>query len=307
VPTDPAEIAALAARLADDVLRDGFCIVPLVQIGAPGAADLSAMRAAIDRHYRRLLHSHEALCEAAGLHRDLESDGYQNFHERGRGRFEILDHATVTLPMEELVTKEPGRTLLYRVLHGCFHSAGATDPVGDICENAHFRRMSSGCFYAIPGAQAQPWHTDAPSLAPKVPLRPYALNVFIPLVPLGPENGTQFARGTHVAPHQPPELKDYDWCAPRVPVGCALIFDYRVWHRGLGNRTQETRPCLFATFAPPWYHDTHNFSTRRYRRPLEVIPGIDDTAGERYARRRAREEAAASDDLGVERGSSAPQ
>ena len=66
-------------------------------------------------------------------------------------------------------------------------------------------------------------------------------------------------------------MSAYPLLAPRVAVGEALLFDYRVWHRGLGNRGGENRPCVYATYAVPWYRDVHNFGARRYQQRLDVV------------------------------------
>ena len=45
-----------------------------------------------------------------------------------------------------------------------------------------------------------------------------------------------------------------------VDVGGAVIFDYRLYHRGLANNSATTsRPMLYLTFAKSWFSDTENF------------------------------------------------
>ena len=47
--------------------------------------------------------------------------------------------------------------------------------------------------------------------------------------------------------------------APIVAQGSAVLFDYRVLHRGLANTSSVIRPILVYTFAKPWYKDVLNF------------------------------------------------
>ena len=50
--------------------------------------------------------------------------------------------------------------------------------------------------------------------------------------------------------------------APCLKKGSALIFDYRVLHRGKRNISSESRPVLVFTFAKPFYKDVLNFNKR---------------------------------------------
>ena len=58
---------------------------------------------------------------------------------------------------------------------------------------------------------------------------------------------------------------------PTTRRGDALLFDYRVKHRGLGNKSDEARPLLYFTFASAGWRDTHNFSQARYHKMPELI------------------------------------
>jgi hypothetical protein len=51
--------------------------------------------------------------------------------------------------------------------------------------------------------------------------------------------------------------------APLVLAGDALIFDYRVLHRGKANASLWTnRPILVLTYSQPWFRDLLNFPKR---------------------------------------------
>lgn len=53
--------------------------------------------------------------------------------------------------------------------------------------------------------------------------------------------------------------------------GTAILMDYRLRHRGLGNSSKAARPLLYMTYAQPHYKDTFNFSLKRYRKMPELI------------------------------------
>uniref|UniRef100_A0A7S4EUB6 Uncharacterized protein n=1 Tax=Chrysotila carterae TaxID=13221 RepID=A0A7S4EUB6_CHRCT len=46
---------------------------------------------------------------------------------------------------------------------------------------------------------------------------------------------------------------------PYMPAGSAVVFDYRLWHRGLQNLGLADRPVLYAVVAKPWWRDHRNF------------------------------------------------
>ena len=80
---------------------------------------------------------------------------------------------------------------------------------------------------------------------------------------------------------------DYDADQPSqtrfVAAGSALIFDYRLKHRGLGNHSAEERPLLYITYARPFWVDVYNFDKKRYAK----LPELEDrgTREERMAKR----------------------
>ena len=98
-------------------------------------------------------------------------------------------------------------------------------------------------------------------------------------MPLTGANGpTEYVPGTHL---------DYDLKAasktPHLPAGGALLFDYRLKHRGLGNHSAEERPLLYITYARPFWVDVYNFDKKRYAK----LPELEDrgTREERMAKR----------------------
>lgn len=57
---------------------------------------------------------------------------------------------------------------------------------------------------------------------------------------------------------------------PCICAGSFIVFDYRLRHRGLGNRSAEARPLLYLTYAKPFFADMTNFSATRYPTLPEV-------------------------------------
>ena len=49
-----------------------------------------------------------------------------------------------------------------------------------------------------------------------------------------------------------------------LKAGSALLFDYRIKHRGLGNHSTVERPLLYITYARPFWVDVYNFDKKRY-------------------------------------------
>ena len=127
----------------------------------------------------------------------------------------------------------------------------------------------------------QAWHADGPHLfaAPSCPqqLPVHAVTVFLPLVDLDGTNGpTEFAPGSQM--HGCEVEADADTgeamgnCATSVilaRVGEAIIFDYRTWHRGLANASDDDRPVLYMVVAKPWWTDSRN-----YRQGASLFEGM---------------------------------
>ena len=44
-----------------------------------------------------------------------------------------------------------------------------------------------------------------------------------------------------------------------LAAGSAIVFDYRVLHRGLANRSGAARPLLYFTYGRAWFRDATNY------------------------------------------------
>jgi hypothetical protein len=146
----------------------------------------------------------------------------------------------------------------------------------------------SGIVFSDPDTPAQCWHTDSPHVATEH--RPaHALNVLVALhdIPMvmGP---TEFARGSQVLTNHlknpslgrdeliyqhattSPELlvKGRDIpvpqsCASALARGTCVIFDDRILHRGLGNRSGEPRYVGYFSYRCQGYIENTHFEAAR--------------------------------------------
>jgi ectoine hydroxylase-related dioxygenase (phytanoyl-CoA dioxygenase family) len=121
---------------------------------------------------------------------------------------------------------------------------------------------------SLPGAEDQTWHVDGGHLSMTEDLPCHCLNVFIPLVDVQHEDGpTEIRPGSHfltrdlkrqyIAAFMTKKLRKTE--APCLKRGGALLFDYRVLHRGLANTSSRPRPVLVYTFCKPFFKDLLNF------------------------------------------------
>ena len=148
-----------------------------------------------------------------------------------------------------------------------------------------------GVIQSLPGAPRQHRHADGsplfglPQLDRIAPA--FAITVVIPLVAMDSRHGTTgFWPGSHLAPDAE-EWSDADMVAPLVPVGSAILWDYRVKHCGLANRGDRVRPLLYVTACRPFWIDAGNFERGRDLKLL-VDPAVLDGLGEQHRGRFAR-------------------
>lgn len=147
---------------------------------------------------------------------------------------------------------------------------------------------SFGVIVSLPGAAAQHVHKDG-LLFPDSPcdriIPAFALTFAIPLVALDARNGsTAFVLRSH-ARDAGDDAPDY---VPEVPLGSALLWDYRVNHRGEANLSESPRPVLFGVYCRSWWQDAANFDGGTKPKLLcdaAVREGLDD--GHRGLLRRA--------------------
>jgi ectoine hydroxylase-related dioxygenase (phytanoyl-CoA dioxygenase family) len=132
-----------------------------------------------------------------------------------------------------------------------------SDLLGDV------RLQNFGVVVALPGAGAQHEHRDGPLLFGGLDLErglpPHAITVAVPLVDLDEHTGTtRVWPGSHRTWNS--SVGDRSSEDPIVDAGSALLWDYRLRHGGLPNRSSRPRPLLYLTYARPWFEDVPNYS-----------------------------------------------
>ena len=146
----------------------------------------------------------------------------------------------------------------------------------------------SGVVSSEPGSPAQYWHTDSPHVTPDH-REAHAINVLVALhdVPMvmGP---TEFARGSHILTNHlsnsclvldeliyqhagtSPELlvkgtqcQVPEYCASSMTAASCLVFDDRILHRGLANRSGNPRHVAYFSYRRRGYFANTHFESQR--------------------------------------------
>lgn len=121
------------------------------------------------------------------------------------------------------------------------------------------------------GAAEQKWHVDGGHIDLQKHQSCHCLNVFIPLLDMTDKLGpTEFRPGSHYYSRNlipmmlaaKAKKKIRNTVAPLLKAGDAIIFDYRVLHRGRANLDDQMRPILVLTYAKKWFKDILNFPKR---------------------------------------------
>jgi ectoine hydroxylase-related dioxygenase (phytanoyl-CoA dioxygenase family) len=144
---------------------------------------------------------------------------------------------------------------------------------GDIC------LLYAGVMWAKPNndiSEPQKWHGDGGHLFDHTDLPPHCINVFYPLVDLSTENGcTEFVPGSHRLRHFDSTIETtFGLCCK---IGGAVLFDYRLKHRGGSNISQEPRPVLYLAYSKPFFRDTGNIrseSSLIYSKSISSPPWV---------------------------------
>jgi len=122
--------------------------------------------------------------------------------------------------------------------------------------------------YSKPGANHQGWHADGGHLeegnCDNALALPYAICLFVPLIDLDNLVGfTQFWPGSHrykelVGFGPFAEVAAATWDGV-VPVGKAIVYDYRLLHRGMPNASTNNRAVLQLLCRKSWYQEKNNY------------------------------------------------
>jgi len=210
------------------------------------------------------------------LQEKLLAEGFMQIKMRHTGRYDLQLPELSAESFSFLMRDAPWMPLVHAAL-------------GADAQLTHY-----GCMLSFPNSAAQPWHSDGPHIRsggdPRFVAPMHAVNVFVPLVDLTTSNGpTEFVPGSHVwhdldeEPKAPTEVY-------RVKAGQAILFDYRLKHRGLGNASSSERPLIYITYSRPFFLDVYNFDQKRY----SVLPPLEARASRaERVQKRQRVEAAA--------------
>ena len=231
------------ASLATQFGADGYCVAP----GIVDASQLDECRAA----------ALDALDECKARDPTMgvgQKCGYREIVQRMPGRYE-LRHG---------LDKAPLVALRRRV-----EASRAFAAARRILQN-EMRVLGCSVVIADEDCAAQAWHVDGAHMSPSSHSPPHVLNIFVPLVDVTKGGGTEIKPGSHFLTRNLTKQMllariKKTLRSPLVPLvspGDALLFDYRVLHRGTLNNTGGPRPVFVVTVAKPWFRDLVNFPKR---------------------------------------------
>ena len=217
--------------------------------------------------HRRVL-ANETVEYAMDRHYGTSDRGFREITMRSKGRYEIsLMHSN------SHTRNRPSIDPLLRSLES------SIPPLlyGSKLQDVHY--MYS-LIMAAAYADGQNWHTDGPHRDLSQHLHAHAINVFIPLVDVTTEaeGPTEFFPASHYQTRAT-EVSTDDLTVPFAPflnVGDALVFDYRVLHRGLPNLVDRDRPVLVFTFMKKDFQDTLNWPGKSVFDPPERVVVEED-------------------------------
>ncbi|KAJ1445853.1 hypothetical protein M885DRAFT_492254 [Pelagophyceae sp. CCMP2097] len=239
-----------AATAADAVATLGEAGVAVVR----GAVDARALAAVSRVCAIKVAAVRRALAARADAphERAPETFAFRDVCGRGKGRYDVKLPEAQDL-VDTLLAPSGGGASCMDVVR----AALGGDP----------KLLALGVVVSAPGTAVQRWHADGAALFPETgfcSLPVHALTVFLPLVDVGPRQGpTQFIPGTHrgtaVVLCDGDAVTHAPAAEPLLRTGDAVIFDYRLVHRGGANSSDEDRPMLYCAFGRSWFVDDFNF------------------------------------------------
>lgn len=130
---------------------------------------------------------------------------------------------------------------------------------------------SLGAVISLPGAKEQAIHRDNPNVYARggtdmmAQGLPYAITVGIPLVKTDELcGGTCFWPGTHLNDVLVKDLRYKESVSSFCDLGSIILFDYRILHQGLANKSNVIRPMLYNVYSRPWFRDRQNYKKQAY-------------------------------------------
>ena len=242
----------------DVFLSSGCCIIPKVlptkfvsKCKEKATADLEYLNTQLQNRKSEALQGHNEHLLARVARGD-----FRELVDRDGGRRDVrfqLDRPPFTSPC--LVYNSMTYSLVKELL-------------GD--GNGEINLLYAGIMWALPVKEknstkrdvdtaSQKWHADGGHLFDHIHLPPHCINVFYPLVNLTQQNGpTEVLPGTHInntTTTTPTNTNPVSLCCQ---AGDAILFDYRLQHRGRANFTNEPRPILYFAYAKSFFRDAGN-------------------------------------------------
>lgn len=209
------------------------------------------------------------LAERVGLAAE-DSFGYHQMVHRSFGRYDMLlepDVAVKPLP----------RHLSDVALGGAWRTRLLGRLLGDDFRVEHTAALlaRSGCAPQDPHADGGHPHEEAGAMtddaggAPPAPLPAHAAQLFLPLCAVSADAGpTEFWPTSHT-PANAPFASLLPSIALEAVAGDAIVFDFRVVHRGTANTAGRWRPILYQTATRAWFRD--DFNVRRHAQGLAPV------------------------------------
>ena len=232
----PARSTADAARL---YARDGLFWMRDVLT----AAEIEELRAAAGAKFAEVLRAllvQHAMAEAAG--RDPPPARYAEVSQRDGARYDSR-HGFDADPLASLLSDPRLAGIARRLVPALVRVLG---PDAECVALGQIVGIGYGWDALDDDDDEQRWHTDGRGCADTTD----ALTLFIPLVDTTAQNGaTQFWLGSQESSEAPDESQTTTTL--ELPAGSAVAFSYRLWHRGLRNRTETDRPVLYAIIGRP--------------------------------------------------------
>lgn len=152
-----------------------------------------------------------------------------------------------------------------------------TTPILEAIWNSQdYSFIGGGGDYSLPGAKAQPLHSDmgeflhdpsGQATFHDIPA-PFVVVNFL-MVAFSKANGAiRFVPGTQRARHKIPSPDvEPAWMQHGIlcaPAGTAVIRDVRCWHGGTANTSQQIRPMTSAAYFAPWFQGYPGTYLSRY-------------------------------------------
>lgn len=250
--TTEAEVCNSFDHAIDVFLSSGCCIIPkalpkkfVSKCKEKASADLQYLNTQLQNRKDQALQSHNEHLLARVARGD-----FRELVDRDGGRRDIrfqLDRPPFTSPC--LVYNSMTYSLVKELLGG-----------GEI------NLLYAGVMWALPvkekggcvDSASQKWHADGGHLFDHIHLPPHCINVFYPLVDLTKQNGpTDVLPGTHNNTWNN-TITTTDALSLCCQAGDAILFDYRLQHRGRANFTNEPRPILYLAYAKSFFRDAGN-------------------------------------------------